>query len=194
MSERYLLRNIDGFYLPSTSIILISCSLTIIEPLISLMMTEPSKASSYCYRLRYVLLFTIVFVSAGFERLSIYIKSPSLSSYYDLSWPNRNYSISAKDLWTSYANRLWPLEYLEIKGCSRRDLASGRFYELVLRQSLTKELNYWLHLEGSLKPWTGLSLSCHIAINGLRLELGTTPSASSIAVTPRDHISVLLVY
>ena len=64
----------------------------------------------------------------------------------------------------------------------------------MLRHSFTKELNSGLHLEGYLRPCTGLSLSCHMAIRGLRLEFGTTPCASSIAVTPRDQMSVLLVY
>jgi hypothetical protein len=49
-------------------------------------------------------------------------------------------------------------------------------------------------LLGYLKVWIGLSLSCHMAMRGLRCELGTTPSASSIAVTPSDQTSVLLVY
>ena len=81
-----------------------------------------------------------------------------------------------------------------IKGWLRRARASGLWAGLTLRQSFTNWLNYLLHLLASLNPWTGLSFNCHIAINGLRCEFGTTPSANSIAVTPNDQISVLFVY
>lgn len=64
----------------------------------------------------------------------------------------------------------------------------------MFKHYLTKELNSLLHLLGSLKVCTGLSFSCHIAIKGFKWEFGTTPSANSMAVTPKDHTSVLLVY
>ena len=102
--------------------------------------------------------------------------------------------MSARECWTSYAIRLCPREQSLMKGWDNSSLAYGRWEGFILRHSLTKELKLLLHLLGYLKLCTGLSFNCHIAISGLRCELGTTPSASSIAVTPSDQMSVLYVY
>lgn len=139
----------------------------IIEPLhwLSISRRIWRSARSWLSLLLSVLLFTMVLVPNP-EPFSIFMRS--FYESYDCSSPFRNYSISSKECWTSSARSRWPLELFTIKSCFRSIFAYGLSIGLILRHSLTKELNSSDHFWLSLNPCMGLSLSCHIAINGLR--------------------------
>ena len=57
-----------------------------------------------------------------------------------------------------------------------------------------KLLNSKDHYSGITRPFGGLFFIANIALMGWRWEYGGSPSAISIAVIPRDQISVFLLY
>ena len=62
----------------------------------------------------------------------------------------------------------------------------------MIKHYLTKSLNSGENFDGSVKHYYGLLLMKNIALTGWILLNGGSPSANSIQVIPRDHISYII--
>lgn len=84
--------------------------------------------------------------------------------------------------------------FSKIKGSRSNSFAVGLLLVSIVRHFLIKLLNSGDQHSGYVKPCGGFKGISNIALIELILEYGGSPSAISMAVMPKDQISVFLVY